>query len=166
MGFFKQLKEAWLASVTFDKLDDEFYDQLEEALILADVGVDSATDAVAKLRKRVKERLLTRADEVKDALRAILAEKLEVSPAAVAVSLKKLEKSGHISRACDELDNRMNRVVITEKGKKAIEISHRYFGEIEDFLLQGFSCEEMEALSDYLKRIMKNGENYYDSLLK
>ena len=78
MGFFKQLKEAWLASVTFDKLDDEFYDQLEEALILADMGVESATDAVAKLRKKVKERLLTRADEVKDALRAILAEKLEV----------------------------------------------------------------------------------------
>ena len=86
MGFFKQLKEAWLASVTFDKLDDEFYDQLEEALILADVGVDSATDAVAKLRKRVKERLLTRADEVKDALRAILAEKLEVGDAALDLS--------------------------------------------------------------------------------
>ena len=86
MGFFKQLKEAWLASVTFDKLDDEFYDQLEEALILADVGVEPATDAVAKLRKRVKERLLTRADEVKDALRAILAEKLEVGDAALDLS--------------------------------------------------------------------------------
>ena len=86
MGFFKQLKEAWLASVTFDKLDDEFYDQLEEALILADMGVESATDAVAKLRKRVKERLLTRADEVKDALRAILAEKLEVGDAALNLS--------------------------------------------------------------------------------
>ena len=86
MGFFKQLKEAWLASVTFDKLDDEFYDQLEEALILADVGVDSATDAVEKLRKKVKERLLTRADEVKDALRAILTEKLEVGDAALNLS--------------------------------------------------------------------------------
>ncbi len=86
MGFFKQLKEAWLASVTFDKLDDEFYDQLEEALILADVGVEPATDAVARLRKRVKERLLTRADEVKDALRAILAEKLEVGDAALDLS--------------------------------------------------------------------------------
>ena len=86
MGFFKQLNEAWLASVTFDKLDDEFYDQLEEALILADVGVDSATDAVEKLRKKVKERLLTRADEVKDALRAILAEKLEVGDAALNLS--------------------------------------------------------------------------------
>ena len=86
MGFFKQLKEAWLASVTFDKLDDEFYDQLEEALILADMGVESATDAVAKLRKKVKERLLTRADEVKDALRAILTEKLEVGDAALDLS--------------------------------------------------------------------------------
>ena len=86
MGFFKQLKEAWLASVTFDRLDDEFYDQLEEALILADVGVEPATDAVARLRKRVKERLLTRADEVKDALRAILAEKLEVGDAALDLS--------------------------------------------------------------------------------
>ena len=86
MGFFKQLKEAWLASVTFDKLDDKFYDQLEEALILADMGVESATDAVAKLRKKVKERLLTRADEVKDALRAILAEKLEVGDAALNLS--------------------------------------------------------------------------------
>ena len=41
---------------------------------------------VAKLRKRVKERLLTRADEVKDALRAILTEKLEVGDAALDLS--------------------------------------------------------------------------------
>lgn len=115
---------------------------------------------------RSQHRILMMLGAHPDFTQTMLAEKLEVSPAAVAVSLKKLEKSGHISRACDELDNRMNRVVITEKGKKAIEISHRYFGEIEDFLLQDFSCEELEALSDYLKRIMKNGENYYDSLLK
>ena len=88
MGFFKQLKEAWLASVTFDKLDDEFYDQLEEALILADMGVEASTDAVARLRKRVKERLLTRADEVKKALRAILAEKLEVGDGALDLSTR------------------------------------------------------------------------------
>ena len=97
---------------------------------------------------RSQHRILMMLGAHPDFTQTMLAEKLEVSPAAVAVSLKKLEKSGHISRACDELDNRMNRVVI------------------EDFLLQDFSCEEMEALSDYLKRIMKNGENYYDSLLK
>ena len=36
MGFFKKFKEAWLASMTFDKLDDEFYEELEEALIAAE----------------------------------------------------------------------------------------------------------------------------------
>jgi len=85
MGFFKKFKEAWLASMTFDKLDDEFYEELEEALILADIGASTAADTVAQLRKRVSQRLLTRADEVKDALRDILAEKLDVGDTALHV---------------------------------------------------------------------------------
>ncbi len=86
MGFFKKFKEAWLASMTFDKLDDEFYEELEEALILADIGASTAADTVAQLRKRVSQKLLTRADEVKDALRDILAEKLDVGDTALDVS--------------------------------------------------------------------------------
>ena len=78
MGFFKKFKEAWLASMTFDRLDDDFYEELEETLILADIGAATAADTVAQLRKRVSQKLLGRADEVKDALRDILAEKLDV----------------------------------------------------------------------------------------
>ena len=78
MGFFKKFKEAWLASMTFDRLDDDFYEELEEALILADIGAATAADTVAQLRKRVSQKLLGRSDEVKDALRDILAEKLDV----------------------------------------------------------------------------------------
>ena len=78
MGVFAMLREAFRVSVSFDKLDDEFYDGLEEALILADIGAEAAVDTVAQLRKRVSERLLTRAEEVKDALRDILRAKLEV----------------------------------------------------------------------------------------
>ena len=78
MGFFKKFKEAWLASMTFDRLDDDFYEELEDALILADIGAATAADTVAQLRKRVSQKLLGRADEVKDALRDILAEKLDV----------------------------------------------------------------------------------------
>lgn len=85
MGFFKKFKEAWLASMTFDKLDDEFYEELEEALILADIGASTAADTVVQLRKRVSQKLLTRADEVKDALRGILAEKLDVGDTALHV---------------------------------------------------------------------------------
>ena len=78
MGFFKKFKEAWLSSMTFDRLDDDFYEELEEALILADIGAATAADTVAQLRKQVSQKLLGRADEVKDALRDILAEKLDV----------------------------------------------------------------------------------------
>ena len=88
MGVFSMLKEAFRVSVSFDKLDDEFYDGLEEALILADIGAEAAVDTVAQLRKRVSERLLTRAEEVKDALRDILRSKLEVGDSALVLEGK------------------------------------------------------------------------------
>ena len=88
MGVFSMLKEAFRVSVSFDKLDDEFYDGLEEALILADIGAEAAVDTVAQLRKRVSQRLLTRAEEVKDALRDILRSKLEVGDSALVLEGK------------------------------------------------------------------------------
>ena len=88
MGVFAMLREAFRVSVSFDKLDDEFYDGLEEALILADIGVEAAVDTVAQLRKRVSERLLTRSEEVKDALRDILRSKLEVGDSALVLEGK------------------------------------------------------------------------------
>lgn len=88
MGVFSMLKEAFRVSVSFDKLDDEFYDGLEEALILADIGAEAAVDTVAQLRKRVSQRLLTRAEEVKDALRDILCSKLEVGDSALVLEGK------------------------------------------------------------------------------
>ena len=88
MGVFAMLREAFRVSVSFDKLDDEFYDGLEEALILADIGAAAAVDTVAQLRKRVSERLLTRAEEVKDALRDILRSKLEVGDSALVLEGK------------------------------------------------------------------------------
>ena len=74
--------------MTFDRLDDDFYEELEEALILADIGAATAADTVAQLRKRVSQKLMTRADEVKDALRDILAEKLDVGDPAMDLSTR------------------------------------------------------------------------------
>ena len=88
MGLFQILKEAFTAVPTFDDLNDEFYDGLEEALILADVGADTAADTVSQLRKRVKERFIGRMDEVKDALRDILKSKLEVGDSALVLEGK------------------------------------------------------------------------------
>ncbi len=62
----------------FSQIDDDFYDELEEALILADLGVETSCKAVEKLRKTVKEQKLKEPEQAKEALKAILVEMLNV----------------------------------------------------------------------------------------
>ena len=83
MGFFSKIKEGLtktrkamaetLGNVFsgFSNLDDDFYDELEECLILADLGVETAGRAVESLRRREPE-------EAKAALKDILVEMLDV----------------------------------------------------------------------------------------
>jgi len=63
---------------TASELDDDFYDELEESLILADLGVDTALKAVENLRKTAKEQHLKAAADAKEALKQILVEMLSV----------------------------------------------------------------------------------------
>ena len=62
----------------FSELNDDFYDELEESLILADLGVETSGKAVERLRKRVREDHLKTTEEAKDALKDILTEMLNV----------------------------------------------------------------------------------------
>ncbi len=57
---------------TFDGNTDEFFDELEETLILSDVGVEASMQAVEELREVVRERRLKSPSEVKGALKEIL----------------------------------------------------------------------------------------------
>ena len=115
---------------------------------------------------RSQHRLLMILGKHPDCSQTELAERLEISSAAVAVSLKKLEKSGFISRQCQENDNRVNQVVITEKGWKIIDLSTQYFKEMENAFLSDFSEEELKQLQSFLERMIKNGEDYYQTLIK
>ena len=62
----------------FSHLDDDFYDELEESLILADLGVETATKATDRLRKVVREQHIKEPEEAKGALKDILVEMLNV----------------------------------------------------------------------------------------
>ena len=115
---------------------------------------------------RSQHRLLMILGKHPDCSQTELAERLEISPAAVAVSLKKLEKSGFISRQCQKNDNRVNQVVITEKGWEIIDQSVQYFKEMDKAFLKDFSLEELKQLEAFLARMIKNGEDYYQALLK
>ena len=84
MGFFDKIKaglaktrdalsDSWNDLFSGgSEIDDDFYDELEESLILADLGVETATKATAALRRTVRERRLTQADQARDALKEIL----------------------------------------------------------------------------------------------
>jgi len=76
MGLFSKLK-GHLAGVFSGKLNDNFYDELEEALLAADVGVTLSMRIVEDLRDRVKRGKLSEPNEAKTALRELLVELLD-----------------------------------------------------------------------------------------
>ena len=90
MGFFEKIKagmaktRAALSNTLggvftgFSEIDDDFYDELEECLILADLGVETAGKAVERLRKTVREQHLKQTEEARQALREILTDMLNV----------------------------------------------------------------------------------------
>ncbi len=98
MGFFDKIKAGLtktrdalsdsLGSVFtgFSEIDDDFYDELEESLILADLGVETAGKACERLRKAVREQHLKTTEEAKTALKEILVDMLNVGDTALNLS--------------------------------------------------------------------------------
>ena len=86
MGIFAKIKKAWFDTIVWETIDDEFYDELEDSLIMADLGATVAHDAVKKLRDVVYQKSIQRGDDVKQALRDILIEKLNVGDTALDLS--------------------------------------------------------------------------------
>jgi len=89
MGFFDKIKAGLsktrnalsetLGNVfTASEIDDDFYDELEESLILADLGMDTAMKAVTRLRYKVNNNNLKTVEQAKEALKEILVEMLNV----------------------------------------------------------------------------------------
>lgn len=85
MGFFDKIKNGLtktrnamsLGGIFSSPIDDDFYDELEERMILADVGVETAEKLVERLRERVRGERLRDAEAVREALKDILSELLE-----------------------------------------------------------------------------------------
>ncbi len=99
MGFFDKIKAgltktrdalgSTLGNVfTASEIDDDFYDELEESLILADLGVDTSVKAAEQLRKTVKEQHLKTAEDARTALKEILVDMLNVGSTELAMGTK------------------------------------------------------------------------------
>lgn len=59
---------------SFRKIDEEFFEELEEALILSDIGVSTTNKIIEKLKDVTREKKITNPDEIKELLKSILAE--------------------------------------------------------------------------------------------
>ena len=99
MGFFDKIKEGLAKTKkamadTLDaifvggELDDDFYEELTDCLILADLGVSTATKAVEKLRGYAEYKGLQTTEEAKAYLKLILAEMLYVDDTALKLDTK------------------------------------------------------------------------------
>ncbi|CAA7602721.1 Signal recognition particle, SRP54 subunit, GTPase domain protein [Acididesulfobacillus acetoxydans] len=87
-GFFSQLKQGLVKTrqnfvdkvgellTGRRKIDEELYEALEEALIRSDAGVNTAMELVEKLRREVKNRKLTEAQELREVLQELVADLL------------------------------------------------------------------------------------------
>ena len=97
MGFFDKIKAGLtktrealsntLGNVfTASEIDDDFFDELEESLILADLGMDTAVRAVSQLRQRIRNDGLKTTEEAREALKDILTDMLSVGDTALDLS--------------------------------------------------------------------------------
>ena len=95
MGFFEKIKNGLKKTRTamantfggifsgFSGANEEFYEELEESMLLADMGVETSCKAVELLRERVKEEKLRDAEEIRNALKDILVQMLNVGDTAL-----------------------------------------------------------------------------------
>ncbi len=88
-----------------------------------------------------------------------LAEHMRISPAALAVSLGKLEAGGYIEKETSESDSRVNTLTITEKGRALMRDSKRIFDGIDDEMFCGISDDALLSLIETLKTMHANLNN-------
>ena len=121
MGLFDKIKKLNIFSGFFS-VDEDFFEELEENLILSDMGMDTTLEAVETLRERVKANKIKEPEEVKACLREILVEMLDVGsteldltdkPAVVLmIGVNGVGKTTTIGKLANLLKNQGNRVLL------------------------------------------------------
>lgn len=96
MGLFDKIKKGLSKTASsisqvftgFTEINDDFYDELEESLILADLGMDTTMEAMDALREKVRENRLKSTDEARAALREVLADMVTVGDTGLNLSTR------------------------------------------------------------------------------
>ena len=87
MGFFSKIKKIGIFN-GFSQLDDDFYDELEESLVMADMGAETTMEAVEELRRRCKAEKVKDVEGARACMRQVLADYLTGGDMTVDMSRK------------------------------------------------------------------------------
>ena len=87
MGFFDKLKKINIFNLG-SELTDDFYDELEESLILADAGLDTALEIVEELKSRVREEKIKTLEDARACMCRVVADQMNVGDSALDLSTK------------------------------------------------------------------------------
>ena len=71
-------KEKITHTLYYRKLDDDFFEELEENLILSDMGIETSVEIVDKLKERIRQEGTMNSDQAIDLLKSIMAEMVSV----------------------------------------------------------------------------------------
>lgn len=88
-----------------------------------------------------------------------IAKELGVAYSTASVSIKRLEKSGFVSKKADKNDARITYIFLTEKGKRVPEHIKQKLDSQENIITKGMSEDEIMLLSKLLDKIVENYES-------
>jgi len=93
-----------------------------------------------------------------------IAEHFGISPAAVTVTLKKLEDNGYISRSSVEHDSRFNSIKLLEKGKELVFKSRQLFEDTDKAMFSDFTDEEYDLFERCIGKMMTGLRSFKENL--
>ncbi len=133
MGLFSKIaaglrktKDSFLGGLqrifnSFTKIDEELFEELEEQMIMSDIGVDTSVEICDQLRKKVKERGITDPKDIMELIQEVIAEMmgddtgldLSVSPAVIMViGVNGAGKTTTIGKLCHQFKNEGKKVLV------------------------------------------------------
>jgi len=122
----KKTKDSFIGGIqkvfnSFTKIDEELFEQLEEAMIMSDIGVETSVEICERLRKKIKERGITDPNEIMELLHEVIAEimgnetglDLSVSPAVIMViGVNGAGKTTTIGKLCHQFKQEGKKVLV------------------------------------------------------
>lgn len=85
-----------------------------------------------------------------------LSERLDISPSAVAMTLRRLLVGGYVYRTPDASDARCNKISLTDRGRQALAKTKELFDSVDRAVFAGFSEQQLEQLASLLDRMCSN----------